>query len=200
MTVGKTLDVHGDVTVADRSRVVFLSQSITVIRGDMSLNPSSTIELQGVSNQPIQVSGCVRVDGNLEVKLKPTDLDRNIEVVRSGSGCVNGSFDAITGQIPSQTTSCNQVHSSQRNNGNALSVVFTLEDSGCESETDSIIPGMAPGAALAVVIVIPILLIIIVAAVIIIAVPRIRRKVIPFADRKFFQGKASKTQVYAAAF
>ena len=65
-------------------------------------------------------------------------------------------------------------------------------DGGEDDEESSLIPGLSPNAALAVVIVVPIVLVLLVLAIVVVSIPSIRRKLMPYRDRQRHQFAAMK--------
>ena len=70
-----------------------------------------------------------------------------------------------------------------------LMVMISI-DSTCNGGGDdesSLIPGLSPNAALAVVIVVPIVVVLLVLAIVLVSIPSTRRKLMPYRDRQRHQ-------------
>ena len=69
----------------------------------------------------------------------------------------------------------------------SISIDSTCNGGGDGEDESSLIPGLSPNAALAVVIVVPIVLVLLVLAIVLVSIPSTRRKLMPYRDRQCHQ-------------
>ena len=118
------------------------------IDGNVQVSGETTIKLN--SGTQLQVNGSVTVDNKSSLTIVMNDAvsDGQKVVVVTSNSSVNGQFGGVEVEARNEANKCQQVSGTQQQEGNSLSVVFSVKGS-CGLSTGAIV-GIAVGAAVVV--------------------------------------------------